>query len=137
MVCADSPTRWLFRALRLAGRSICRMPACHARYDVLFNDGTGISVGHGARNRALVDMQEEREPDEWGDPGRLVSAQLHRWWSPFVRSIDYAPVGRRDRMRLWVDGVPRITRAHRRHLRWWVPEEDPPPDWDPDWITPP
>lgn len=113
------------------------MPVCHARYDVYFNDGTGIAAWAGPGHQAVVDMMEDRLPDDWGDPGRLVAAQLYAWRAQRVRSIEYGPVGHRKRMGLWVDGTPRITRAHRRHLRWWIPDEDPPPHDDPEWILPP
>ncbi|MEQ1511684.1 MAG: hypothetical protein ABL934_03285 [Lysobacteraceae bacterium] len=73
------------------------MAACDARYDVMYNDGTGRA--------------------------------------PYVRSIEYGPA--RGRMALWIDGYPRITRAHRQYLRWAIPDADPPPHDDPEWITPP
>ena len=108
---------------------------CDARYDVQFNDGSGIAPGGGSRYQAVVDMLEERIPDDWGDPGPLVSARLARWRSPFVRRMEYAPA--RDRMALWIDGTPRITRAWRLYLRWAQPDDDPAPHDDPEWITPP
>lgn len=111
------------------------MPAATARYDVLFGDGTGTAVGHTGRNAAVVDMAEERLPDDWGDPGRLLSAKLSAWRCAYARRIDYAPT--RGRMALWVDGSPRRTKATRRYLRWAAPESDPPPHDDPDWIVPP
>lgn len=111
------------------------MPLADARYDVKFNDGTGCAPGGGARYQALIDMVEERHPDDWGDPGPLVSARLALWWSPYVRRIEYGPA--RGRMALWIDGCPRVTRASRRYLRWNVPEQDPAPHDDPEWVTPP
>lgn len=108
---------------------------CDARYDVLFNDGTGAAVGHTGRNRAIVDMREERLPDDFGDPGPLVRASLTRWACPYVRSIHYAPA--RGRMALWIDGSPRRTQVSRRFLRWSVPEADPEPHDDPEWVVPP
>jgi len=110
------------------------MPIADARYDVLFSDG-GMAAGHSARNRLLVDMLEERMPDDWGDPGPLVSARLKAWRAPYVRSVEYAPA--RGRMRLWVNGSPRITRASRQYLRWSIQEEDPPAHDDPAWVLPP
>lgn len=112
------------------------MPACDARYSVIFNDGTGKAVWGGPGHQAEVDMLEEREPDDWGEPGPLVSARLVRWRAERVRSIAYGPVGHR-RMALWVDGIPRTSRAYRQYLRWHWPETDPPPHDDPDWIIPP
>lgn len=111
------------------------MPACDARYDVLLNDGSGLAPGGGPRYQAVVDMVEERLPDEWGDPGKLVSARLGGWRSQYIRCMEYRPV--RRRMALWVDGSPRATRASRQYLRWAVPEADPEPHFDPDWIVPP
>ena len=111
------------------------MPACDARYDILFNDGSGIAVGHMDKARAVVDFLEERIPDEWGEPGPLVSARLARWWSAHIRRIEYAPA--RGRMALWIDGHPRTTRASRRYLRWAMPDADPEPHFDPEWIVPP
>ena len=105
------------------------MPACDARYDVLFNDGSGLAPGGGPRFHAVVDMTEERLPDDWGDPGPLVSARLARWWSAYVGRMEYAPV--RGRMALWIDGYPRLTRATRRYLRWAIPDADPEPHSDP------
>ena len=111
------------------------MPSCYARYDVLFNDGTGRAPGGGPRYEAVVDMAEDRLPDDWGEPGSLVSAKLTRWWSAYVRRIEYAPA--RGRMALWIDGHPRKTRATRRHLRWATPEQDFEPHFDPEWVLPP
>jgi hypothetical protein len=105
------------------------MPTARARYDVLYNDGSGMSVGDTGRNRAVIDMAEERTPDDWGDPGRLVSARLARWYARDARSIEYAPVGRR--MALWIDNTPRLTRSSRRYLRWELPDDDPTPHDDP------
>lgn len=111
------------------------MPLADARYDVVFNDGSGRAVGGGPQWEAVIDMAELRLPDDWGDPGPLLWADLVAWKSPHVRSIAYAPA--RDRMALWVDGWPRIAKARRQYLRWAVPDEDPPPHDDPDWVLPP
>lgn len=117
------------------------MPACDARYDVVYNPRCGSAPSWGrapgevCRHRAWVDMEEDRLPDEWGDPGRLVSARLVGWRSPAARSITYERWG--PRMALWIDGSPRRTRAVREYLRWRLPETDPPPDYDPDWVLPP
>lgn len=97
------------------------MPACVARYDVLYSDGTGAAVGHTGRNRAVVDMLEERIPDAFGEPGRLLSARLLSYSAPGVRSMEYAPA--RGRMALWIDGSPRRVRADRRYLRWAEPTD--------------
>lgn len=80
-------------------------------------------------------MEEERLPDDWGDPGPLVGARLARWRCPYIREMAYGPA--RGRMALWIDGYPRITRAYRLYLRWAMPEADPPPHDDPEWIVPP
>lgn len=112
------------------------MPACDARYDVIFNDGTGCAPGGGPGYQAVIDMLEERLPDDWGDPGPLLAAKLAAWRAPRVRSITYGPVGHR-RMALWVDGIPRTSRAYRQYLRWRLPDDDPPPHDDPDWVIPP
>lgn len=111
------------------------MPSCDARYDVIFNDGTGRAPCGGPRWQAVVDMDEDRLPDDWGDPGPLRSARLARRWSPYVRNMEYGPA--RGRMALWIDGYPRITRAYRLYLRWAVPDTDPSPHDDPDWVIPP
>lgn len=111
------------------------MPACAARYDVQFNDGSGRAVSGGPGCEAVVDFVEERLPDDWGDPGPLVSAQLRAWRGERIRSIEYAPA--RGRMALWVDGSPRRARAVRRYLRWQLPDIDPDPHFDPEWVTPP
>lgn len=111
------------------------MPACDARYDVLFNDGTGCAAGGGPRYQAEIDMLEERLPDDWGEPGPLLAARLVAWRARYARSITYGPAG--QRMALWVDGVPRISRAFRQYLRWHMEEPDPPADYDPEWVTPP
>lgn len=112
------------------------MPACDARYDVLYSDGrTGAAIGHTGRNRAVVDMLEDRLPDAWGEPGRLVGARLRRYKAPGVRSVVYAPA--LGRMALWIDGTPRSVRADRRFLRWALPPDEPEPHDDPDWVIPP
>lgn len=111
------------------------MPAADARYDVWYSDASGLAISTDARHWALVDMQEERLPDDWGDPGPLVAARLVRWQAPHARSLRYGPA--RGRMALWVDGAPRRAKAQRRHLRWAVPEADPPPHDDPPWVIPP
>lgn len=117
------------------------MPACDARYDVVYNPrsaaapGWGAALGEVCRYRAWIDMAEEREPDDWGDPGRLISARLVSWRSPAARSITYERFG--QRMALWIDGGPRTIRAVREYLRWHLPDVDPSPDYDPDWVIPP
>ncbi|MFC3549471.1 hypothetical protein ACFOLC_00405 [Lysobacter cavernae] len=103
------------------------MPACDARYDVLFNDGSGMATGHTGRNSAVIDMEEERLPDDWGDPGRLICAHLVRYWSRHARSMTYDRTAG-GRFALWVDGTPRRTIASRRYLRWHEPDFDPPVD---------
>lgn len=121
--------------MRLASRTIDDMPTAAARYDVIYNDGSGLAVSDNGRNRALVDMHEERLPDDWGDPGRLIAARLLRYRARYARSMEYAPM--RGRMALWVDGSPRRVRAERLFLRWAVPDADPAPHDDPDWVIPP
>lgn len=111
------------------------MPAAHARYDLLYGDGSGCAIGHTGRNRALVDMEEDRLPDEWGDPGRLLAARMLRYRAPYARSMEYAPA--RGRMALWIDGSPRRVLANRRFLRWAIEPVEVEPDDDPDWIDPP
>lgn len=113
------------------------MPACDARYDVIFGEpGSGNAVGHTAVNKAVVDMLEERLPDEWGEPGKLVNARLTAWWCPTAKRMTYG-LAWGKRMALWVDDTPRLTKASRRYLRWrWI-EPDPPPHDDPPWVTPP
>ena len=55
------------------------MPACDAAYFVILSDG---DLGSWARSRspttALLGYVEEHLPDEFGDPGRLVSAKFAR-----------------------------------------------------------
>lgn len=121
------------------------MPACDARYDVTLWDGhcggfrAGVAAGSMGVDNAVVDFAEDREPDDWGDPGRLLSARLvgYRPARP-GQVIGYGPVGVRNRNALWVDGKPARTMArHRRYLRWALPPEEVPPDDDPAWVVPP
>ena len=111
------------------------MPLADARYDVQFSNGTGLAVHGGPGTEAIIDMIEERIPDDWGDPGPLVAAWLKRWHGRGIRSIEYAPA--RGRMALWVDGSPRRARAARAYLRWALAADDPPPHDDPEWVLPP
>ena len=107
------------------------MPACDARYDVTLSDGYGGYGGGWASTVAIVDMIEERLPDEWGEPGKLISAALARYWSSPGKRLSYDSIGTgtRKRMRLWVDGSPYRARAkHRRYLRWQEPAWEPPID---------
>lgn len=113
------------------------MPACDARYDVVFNDGSGIAVGHTGSNYAVLDMEEERLPNDWGDPGALLHARLVRWRSNSnVRRIDYDHTFPRQR-RLWINGSPRLVHADRRYLRWSLPSNEPAPHDDPECVCPP
>lgn len=123
----------------LARASIATMPACDARYDAILSDGHGSWDGWGRRaTTAVLDFTEERLPDDFGDPGALLSARLDRYWTDTGKRIRYAPVGVRNRMTLWADGKPcRAMAKHRRYLRWQETEPDPPPHDDPDWIVPP
>lgn len=101
------------------------MPACDARYDVTFNPGTGAAAFYSPHSWALLDMDEDRLPDDWGDPGPLQAARLTRWWAGYgVECIEYfssAPHGRR----LWVNGRIRPHRVNRRYLRWRLPDAIP------------
>ncbi len=104
------------------------MPACDARYDVIYST-SGTAIGHEGTNFAIVDMAEERLPDEWGEPGRLLDAHLVRWWAHWsVKSIGYDKAPPRGRKTLWINGGPRRVRANRRYLRWHLPDWDPPVD---------
>lgn len=108
------------------------MPACDARYDVTLGDGFQTWNGFGRpRTRAVVDFEEERLPDDFGDPGPLISARLERYWTSTGKRLAYEAVGTgpRRRMMLWVDGAPCRTEAKsRRYLRWkWI-DYDPPVD---------
>lgn len=104
------------------------MPDCDARYDVIYGPPDGsVPDCTSPATRAVVDMVEDRLPDAWGEPGRLVSARLARWWARNARSISYGVAAGRG-PRLWVDGRPRKTYGDRRYLRWaWI-EPDPPVD---------
>jgi hypothetical protein len=115
------------------------MPAADARYDALLSDGYASFSGcRSVCTNAVLDFTEERLPDDFGDPGTLLSARLERYWTDTGKRIRYGPVGTRDRMRLWSDGVPcRAMSKHRRYLRWQIIEPDPPPHDDPEWINPP
>ena len=105
------------------------MPACDARYDVIFNDGSGKAPAYLPERDAVVVFLEERLPDVWGEPGKLVSARLMRQWAARgIRNIEYSLTGGK-KMQLWVDGLPRRCYSNRRYLRWHVDE--------PDWIIPP
>lgn len=114
------------------------MPACDARYDVILSDGYSGWNGGRPSTTAVLDFMEDREPDDWGEPGPLLKAILERYWSSNGKRITYGPIGIRNRMILWVDGGPtRAQSKNRRYLRWrWV-EPDPGPQDDPDWVLPP
>lgn len=121
------------------------MPACDARYDVTLWDGrcagfrAGLPAGSTEVAWAVVDFTEDREPDDWGDPGRLLAARLAGYRPPRPgQVIGYGPVGVRNRPVLWLDGRPSRTLArHRRYLRWSLPPDEVPPDDDPAWVVPP
>lgn len=116
------------------------MPACDAAYFVILSDG---DLGSWARSRspttALLGYVEERLPDEFGDPGRLVSAKFARGETTkgeAVTEIRPKPharfrVGHRGGLH-WV-----TTRPERRYLLWQWIEPDPPPDDCTDYIFPP
>ena len=107
------------------------MPACDARYDVILDDGSASWNSDNPSTVAVVDMVEERLPDDWGEPGKLISATLGRYWTSPGKWLSYDSIGtgRRKRMRLWVRGTPYRARAkHRRYLRWQEPEWEPPMD---------
>lgn len=107
------------------------MPACDARYDVILDDGSASWNSHNPSTAAIVDMLEQREPDDWGEPGKLTGAELVRYWAGPGKLLTYdsIDIGGRKRMRLWVRGTPYRARAkHRRYLRWAEPEWAPPID---------
>lgn len=109
------------------------MPACDARYDVTLSDGYSTWNGFGRpRTRAVLDFNEERMPDDFGEPGALLAARLATYWTDNGRVIGY------HKRRLLVDGDPVHTDAkHRRYLRWKWFEPDPPAHYDPEWVSPP
>lgn len=113
------------------------MPACDARYDVVLTDGrcAGYIAGMPRRGDprlcAVLDYDEERLPDEFGDPGRLVSARYIAGLTYNGRRVDECRIGRRGLVRFWVDGKGdhhQVQHHARRYLRWrWI-EPDPPID---------
>ncbi len=111
------------------------MPIARARYDVTLNDGFACWNCGRPQTSAVLDMAEERELDDWGDPGRLIDARLDR--------VLWVSQGRPDaigyrRPRLLLNGSPvRLAARHRRFLRWHLPEDDPPPHDDPPCDFPP
>lgn len=115
------------------------MPACDARYDVMLDDGSFRVWYAVARNNdrvtARLDFLEDRLPDDFGDPGPLVGAA-------FVRGINRLgqPVTQAFRGRFQIKGsgpLHRVYAHERRYLRWHLPDQDPEPDFDPEWIQPP
>ena len=50
------------------------MPICHSRYPCRLRSTMDPEVYEPGKAVAVV--EEEREPGEWGDPGRLVSRRL-------------------------------------------------------------
>lgn len=113
------------------------MPACDARYDVILDDGYSTYRTARPRTEAVLDFEEQREPDDWGEPGPLLSARLVWYWASAGKRIHYETIGTgaRKRNALWVDGTPtRVSTKHRRWLRWKHPEYDPPID--PDYEDP-
>lgn len=108
------------------------MPACDARYDVILGDGFQTWNGFGQpETQAVVDFEEERLPDDWGEPGELLGARLVRYWTQNGKRLHYESIGTgpRKRMSLWADGSPIRARVkYRRYLRWkWI-DYDPPVD---------
>lgn len=104
------------------------MPPCDARYDVILSDGFSTYRSSRPRTTAVLDFEEERDPDEWGEPGPLRSARLERYWTDNGKRIHYETVGTgaRKRNAIWVDGMPvRADAKHRRWLRWKHVEYDP------------
>lgn len=113
---------------------------CDARYDVRLNDGraggwqAGMPGSGTPGTDAVVDMLEQRLPDEWGDPGRLLTAELARYWTRPDRGqhLTYELIdlpGMRRRMALWLNGGPiRVLARHQRYLRWHEPDWEPPID---------
>jgi hypothetical protein len=105
------------------------MPACDARYDVILSDGYASYQGGRPETHAIVDFEEERVPDDWGEPGQLVDARLRAYWTSTRKRLTYEGVGTRGQKMLWVDGTPCRARVkHRRWLRWKQPDYDPPTD---------
>lgn len=125
------------------------MPACAARYDVTLNDGicTGYSHGipkrGGDLERAILDYAEDRVPDDFGDPGPLVSARFvagETWDGRPVSECRPGRIGHRGSALFRVDGSghPKwVASHHRRSLSWAWREPDPAPDDDPEWVCPP
>lgn len=105
---------------------------CDARYDVRLDDGLGSWKLSTPPTDAVIDMLEQRLPDEWGDPGNLLAAELVRYWTrPKRRKLGYESVDRPSgsRMMLWLDGAPiRVAARHQRYLRWHEPGWEPPID---------
>lgn len=111
------------------------MPTAIARYDVILSDGFADWRSCRPETAVVLDMAEERLPDDWGDPGPLVDARLARvLWTSQGRREDIGY--RRPDLTLRGERV-RARSRHRRFLRWAAPEDDPPPHEDPDWILPP
>lgn len=84
---------------------------------------------------AVLDFDEERLLDVFGDPGKLIAAKLGKvvWLSQGrPEHVGY------HKRRLLLGGHPQqVWYKHRRYLRWkWI-EPDPPPHDDPEWIHPP
>lgn len=50
------------------------MPICHSRYPCRLRSTSDPNVYEPGQAVAVV--EEEREPDEWGDPGRLIRRRL-------------------------------------------------------------
>lgn len=50
------------------------MPICHSRYPCRLHLTTVPGTYEPGEKVAVI--EEEREPDEWGDPGRLVRRRL-------------------------------------------------------------
>lgn len=123
------------------------MPACAARYDVTLFDGICTGYSHGIPKRgtplpqAILDYAEDREPDPFGDPGRLVGARFvagETWEGR--RVAECRPKGRQGGARFLIEGQGDrhwILSHDRRSLHWDWQEPDPPPDDDPDWVYPP
>lgn len=115
------------------------MPACDASYDVMLTDDSFAvwwsTITDHDRITACLDFLEERLPDDFGDPGQLIAALFVRG-----RNRRGQKITQPFRKRFQIDDKGKLHRVyahHRRYLRWHIPDEDPSPHDDPDWILPP
>lgn len=121
------------------------MPACDARYDVILTDGrcpgyqAGMPRAGDSPLTAVLDYDEERMPDEFGDPGRLLAAKYRRGIARTGAVVTECRIGRKTRVLFWVGGKGdhhRVQYHARRYLRWQGDEPyDPCIDDDPDFFA--